>query len=288
VTRVVVTGYAGLDHVVALAGTPMAGATVRMRRLPGAWPRPGGSPFYVAAALAAGGIAEVAPLTWVGSDAAGEEYQAALAACGLCCDGIATLSGATPVTIMAYAPDGGCFCLYDAGSPEPEALTPVQADLLATAGWVCVTVGPPAITDAVLDRLPAEASLAWAVKADPRSFSPAQAARLAARADLICHSRAETGFVAAAVAGAGRRRPGAIRVETRGPEGAMLTWDGECRILPTDPLPVRDPTGAGDTLVGGVIASLIANPDDKPGAVRAGIAAARAMLRTRESQQEPA
>lgn len=281
-SRVVVTGYASLDHVVALAGLPVCGATVRMRRLPGAWPRLGGSPAYVATALAAAGVAGVAPLTWVGADAPGDAYRAALAARGLSCAGIATVAGATPVAILAYAPDGDCVCLYDPGLPEPAALTPAQADLLAAADWVCVTAGPAAVTETVLDRMPDAARLAWAVKADPRAVPPALAARLAARADLICHSRAEAGFAAA-----GPLRSGAMLVETHGAEGATLTCDGQTVVLPAEPLTVRDPTGAGDTLVGGIIASLIAVPDDKPGAVRAGIAAATAMLRDRKSEEKP-
>jgi ribokinase len=287
-TRVLITGYASLDHVVLLADDPVAGTTTRMRRATGAWPRPGGSPAYVAAALAAGGVAEAMPVSWVGDDAAGEAYRAALAARGLRCEGIATIGGApTPVAILAYAPNGACFCLYDPGLPEPGGLTPLQLDLLASTDWVCLTVGPPSVTDLVLDRLPPATRLAWAVKHDPRAISSAQAARLAGRADLICYSRAEAGFVASALAEAGARRQGAVLVETDGAEGARIAWGGQSLAVPATPISVRDPTGAGDTLVGGLIAALIANPHDKPAALRAGMAAAAAMLRARQRSEEP-
>jgi ribokinase len=47
---------------------------------------------------------------------------------------------------------------------------------------------------------------------------------------------------------------------------------------------VADPTGAGDTFLGGLIASLIQKPDDPVAAIRAGETAARMMLVKRASQ----
>ncbi len=279
-TRVVVTGYASLDHVVSLDGVVRPGATTRMRRMAAGWARPGGSPAYVATALTQGG-AKADIVSWVGADDAGRTYQAALAARGLSCTGIAVLPGVTPVAILAYAPDGGCICLYDPGLPEPPTLAPSQAALLHGAAWVCITVGPPGVTDALLDALPAQARLAWAVKDDAHAVDRARAARLAARADLICHSAAEAGFVAAALAQAGDLRPDAIRVETRGAAGAAMLWRGRSLALPAPPLAVRDPTGAGDTLVGGIIAGLIRAPEDTPAALAAGIEAACSLLRGR-------
>lgn len=282
-TRVVVTGYASLDHVVELAGGPLAGTTTRMRRTAGGWPRPGGSPAYVATALAACGVADAVPVTWIGDDAAGAAYRDALGARGLRCDGIAVVAGGpTPVAILAYAPDGGCICLYDPGLPEPNELTTAQSALVAAADWVCITVGPPAVTGWLLDVLPPATRIAWTVKDDPHAFPRPLATRLVERADLICFSRAEAGFVGAALDAAGTRRRGRTLVETLGAAGARATTDGSSFVEPAPAVQVRDPTGAGDTLVGGLIAGLLADPTDIRGALHTGITAAADMLRTRQ------
>ena len=56
-TKIAITGYASLDHVAILNGAPEAGRTTTILRRPGdAWPRLGGSPAYVAAALVASGV----------------------------------------------------------------------------------------------------------------------------------------------------------------------------------------------------------------------------------------
>ena len=282
-TRVAITGYASLDHVALLEGVPQPGTTTRIAARP-AWPRLGGSPAYVAAALAASKAAEPVPLSWVGDDAPGAGYCAALTALGVRSDGIAILPGVrTPMAILAYQPDGGCYCLYDPGQVEPPGLSAAQANLLAGADWVCLTVGPAAVTDAVLDSVSPATRVAWVVKHDAHAVAKAQAARLATRADLICYSRTEAAFVAAA----GRVRCDAVVVETHGAEAAVISWNDDRVTVPIEALPVRDPTGAGDTLAGGVIAALIANPDDKPGALRAGVAAAGSMLLSRERNENP-
>jgi ribokinase len=280
-TRVVITGYASLDHVALLDGAPTPGTTTRILRRPAqAWPRAGGSPAYVAAALVAGGIADAAPVSWIGDDVASEAYRAALREHGVRDDGVANVAGGrTPIAILGYAPDGGCVCLYHASLPEPLALTPHQATLLESAEWICLTVGPPALTDRVLDLEPPH--LAWVVKHDARALSPAQAVRLARRADLICFSHAETEFLG----GLSDVRDNCVVIETHGARGAAVRWHNEQIALPAIPVPADDPTGAGDTLVGGMLAQLIAKPDDPVGALRAGMEAAATLLRRRQAFQ---
>jgi ribokinase len=277
VTRVVITGYASFDHVMRLDGVPAPGATTRILHRPAeAWPRIGGSPAYVAAALVAGGVPDAVPLSWVGADAEGETYRATLDARGIRSDGVARVAGArTPMALLGYTPDGGCVCLYHASLPEPLAITPHQDMLLRGAAWVCVTVGPPAVTDRVLALAPPH--LAWAVKHDAKALTRAQAQALAGRADLLCFSQAEAAFVA----GLGARRPDCIVVETRGAAGAVVRWHHEETALPAIPLACDDPTGAGDTVVGGMLAALIGAPNDPAGALRAGMAAAADLLRRR-------
>jgi len=280
-TTVAVIGYASLDHVLRLEGVPRPDATVIAAAAGGAWPRLGGSPSYIATALRRAGVAGAAPVTWVADDAAGARFVAALAAACVPVAGVArTLPGATPVCVLAYAPDGACFCLYAPGASRTAALDDGQRGLLDAAFWVCVTAGPASATREVLTRLRPAQRLAWAVKADGDAFPPPLRAALAARADLIVFSRGEAPFVAEALAAA-PARPGRRLVETRGAAGVALTADGRTEMIGTEMLAAPDPTGAGDTFLGGMLAALIAQPGDAAAAVRAGQRAARDLLLAR-------
>ena len=284
--RIAITGYASLDHVAMLDGTPRAGRTTTiLERAESAWPRLGGSPAFVAAALVANGVADAAPVSWIGDDASGEAYRAQLSAGAIPDRGLAVVAGArTPVAILAYEPDGGCICLYHPGMPKGLGLSPEQVALIAGADWVCVTIGPPAATEAVLAAIAPDTKLAWVVKHDPRAMSPELAARFAARADLICHSHAESGFLADALA-VGPARPGQIVIETHGRSGATFTRDGQTDFVPTTPIAVSDPTGAGDTFAGGVLASLAKGETDPVLVVEAGHRAAWALLDARRGNE---
>ena len=196
-------------------------------------------------------------------------------------DGVArTLPGRTPVCILAYAPEGACFCLYDPGASRAVGLAEFQRVLVDAADWVCVTAGPAAATRAVLAHLRPSQRLAWAVKADADAFAPDLRAALAARADLLVSSRGERPFVADALAAA-PARPGRILVETRGAAGAQVTADGRTALIEAATVAAPDPTGAGDSFIGGMLAALIARRGDAAAAVRAGQRAARDMLAAR-------
>jgi len=281
--KIAIIGYASLDHVAMLDGTPRAGRTTTILDRPNqAWPRLGGSPAYVAAALVSNGVAQASPVSWIGDDEQGDAYRAQLATRGIPDGGLTVVPGArTPVAILAYEPDGGCICLYHPGMPKGLGLSDGQKALVAAADWVCVTIGPPAATEAVLDTIGPEAKLAWVVKHDPRAMSPELAARFAARADLICHSLAEADFLAHAIEAGGSPRPGQIVIETHGRSGAAFRRDGHTDFVPTAPLAVSDPTGAGDTFAGGVLAALAKGETDPAMVVEAGHRAARALLETR-------
>lgn len=280
---IAIIGYASLDHVAMLDSVPRPGRTSTILARPrNAWPRLGGSPAYVASALAAAGVANARPVSWIGEDAAGEAYLAQLRDRGVAVDAMARVPGArTPIAVLAYDPDGGCACLYDPGMPKDLDLSAAQRDVVARAGWLCVTIGPTRATLAALDALGPAARLAWVVKDDPRALTPELAARLAARADLICHSRAERSFVEAAFRAAPEARPGRILVETLGGEGAVVSRAGTSRTVPTVPFETPDPTGAGDTFAGGVIAALAGGETDLVAVVEAGHRAAATLLRSR-------
>jgi ribokinase len=287
-TAVAITGYASLDYVLRLEDAPRRDATVIAAR-GGEWPRLGGSPCYVAMALVRAGVARAVPVTWVADDAAGRAFVAALAAARIPTEGVArSLPGRTPVCLLAYPPDGACFCLYDPGAGRGVGFDAHQRSILDQAGWVCLTVGPAAATREVLARLAAGQRLCWAVKADGDAFPAAMRQAIAARADLIVFGRAERPFVAAALESVAPRS-GRILVETRGAEGVQVTLDGRATAVAATGIVAADPTGAGDTFVGGMLASLIARPGDAMAAVRAGQEAAHAMLlaRTEEMPEMP-
>lgn len=280
---IVVTGYASLDHVAVLDGSPRPGRTTTILDRPeNAWPRLGGAPAYVASALVLNGVSDVCPVTWIGADPGGDTFRAQLAERGIEAAGLAIVAGArTPVSILAYEPDGGCICLYHPGIPSDLTLTEEQQALVAAANWVCVTIGPIEVTRAVLRALRPEARLAWIVKNDPRALPPDLARQLAGRADLICCSRAERAFVDSALSANPRR--GRILIETQGGEGATLIRDGQATSVPTNPIAVGDPTGAGDTFAGGVLASLAGGETDPTAILQAGHRAAAALLAGRRT-----
>ena len=277
---VVVTGYASLDYAMQLDSPPQPDRTATILSRPAEWPRLGGSPAYVAAALVAAGAQDVAPVSWVGDDAEGATYRSGLEALGVRTDGIAAAGGRTPVCILAYPPDGRCHCLYDPGLTAQAGLSERQGALIDAAEAVCVAVGPPQATWETLRRARPDAALVWAVKADPRAVPPDLAAALAARADVVAFSLGEDDFVARAFAAADARAAERLRIETRGREGAAYMQNGVTRIVRADPVDADDTTGAGDTFAGGFLAAWILNRDPEA-AVAAGAAAARALLLAR-------
>ena len=113
---IVVTGYASLDYAMRLDSPPQPDRTATILSRPAEWPRLGGSPAYVAAALVAAGARDAAPVSWVGDDAEGERYRSGLEALGVRTDGIAVsarpnadmhsrLSSRTGVAIVFTIPD---------------------------------------------------------------------------------------------------------------------------------------------------------------------------------------
>ncbi|MBE2274841.1 MAG: carbohydrate kinase family protein [Rhodobacteraceae bacterium] len=282
--RVAVIGYASLDHMAFLDRAARPGQTATMiGRQAESWPRLGGSPAYVAAALVRAGVS-AAPITWVGDDRDGRAYGDKLAAEGVSRAGVSAVAGAmTPMAILTYDPAGGCICLFDPGVPDAEALSPAQTAVLAAADWLCITIGPEGATRAALAALRPDQRLIWVVKDDPRAI-PADLARdIAAHADVICHSEAETDFVA--VAGAAAPRAGQIVIRTAGGAGAtILTASGRSHVT-AEPLDITDPTGAGDSFAGGVLAALVKGETDPETIVKAGHAAARQVLVARQTRQ---
>ncbi len=249
--NIVVTGYASMDYALRLDSPAAPDRTATIISRPREWPRLGGSPAYVASALAEAGARGATPISWIGDDAQGLRYREELRLRGVAIEGVRARPGRTPVCILAYQPDGGCLCLYDPGLDPAPQLDDGQRALIRAADLICLTVGPAQATHEALALASPDAKIVWAVKADPRATPPELAAALAARADLVVHSQGEAAFVAEA--GALRRE--AIRIETRGAAGVALYSNGEETRVAVDPLSTDDTTGAGDAWLGGFLAA---------------------------------
>ena len=131
----VVTGYASLDYTVTLDRAPEPDRTATVLSRACEFPRLGGSPAYVAAAMVAAGSRGAAPVTWVGDDDEGQRYRAALERLGLRSDGVAIRPGRTPICVLAYQPDGGRHCFYHPSLSEPIPLDEGQRELVAAQTW---------------------------------------------------------------------------------------------------------------------------------------------------------
>ena len=115
-TRIVVTGYASLDYVVRLDGVPEANRTTRIIERT-AWPRLGGGPGLRRRGAGRGRREEGDAVTWIGKDPAGETWLASLGEAGVSPEGVAINNeGRTPVSVLAYQPDGGCIASTTPGS----------------------------------------------------------------------------------------------------------------------------------------------------------------------------
>lgn len=162
-------------------------------------------------------------------------------------------------------------------------LTEDQKALTRAAEWICITIGPKIVTDQLRTLIKHEQKLAWIVKNDPRAITPEQRAMLAARADLIFCNGREREFLESTPVGT--TRPGQIIVETQGRHGATFQRDGESTFVAAEPINVTDPTGAGDTFAGGVIASILNGAHEPEVFGRAGMEAARTLLLARKSEE---
>ena len=286
-SRIAITGYASLDHVIVLDGDVKPGRTTTiLSRSVKSWPRLGGGPAYVALAVHVSQPGAAAPVSWVGEDALGENYVRQLAEQGISGAGMAAVAGArTPISVLAYDHAGDCACLYDPGLPDGIGLDASQRQLIEASNWVGVTIGPLAVTDQLLALLRDDQKLAWVVKNDPKAITPQQSAALYERADLVFCNGRERAFLEEARAAGRTPRAGQIIVETQGRRGALFLRGEESRFVAAEPVEVTDPTGAGDTFAGGVIAAIMRGETDLEIIGQAGNAAARALLLQRKAEE---
>jgi sugar/nucleoside kinase (ribokinase family) len=283
--KVVVTGYAGLDHVMRVVALPRENQTSIVEgRLSHAWPRQGGCAPNVARGVAATQI-PTELVTWLGDDAEGERYLRDLRADDVGTLGVSVREGEhTASTYLFYATNGGSICFYDPGEVRSLGLSEEQRRLVVEADWLCVTVGPRRVSEDLLEAVPEGVKFVWSVKADPDAFPPAVVRGLLARSVAVVFSQGERQFLERSVAPEDPLSlvtDGALLVETRGEGGVSVLAGEDKHHYPVEPVSVADPTGAGDAFVAGMLARLVRRPDDHEGAVLGGIEAARRFVGNR-------
>lgn len=284
--RVVVSGYATLDYVVQLE-EPFHGTGTVTGELgaSGAWPRAGGAALYASRRIAAIGHRAFA-LTWIGDDGDGGHYLRACQRAQICCEAIDQRRAVkTPRCILIYRPDGEYGCLLDTGFGGHEELTRAQADLIQEADHVCISVGPPQATAAILDICRVDVPLSWIAKLDRAAYPPDLCRRLAERANLIFCNASEREFIEASFDAP--RSDKQVIIETLGSAGVLIdSCDGK-RVLPARKIKAFDTTGAGDTLAGEVIAQLVSGTQSIDDAVTHGMNAACDLLASRPAWRMP-
>jgi ribokinase len=270
VSRVAILGTATADQVFRSATQFASAGTIAVRRVTPA--RAGGAPVYTGAALALGGHTAL-PVFDLGDDADGAMVVEACLQAGMSTEAIG-VGGRTPACLLMYASDGRDLCLFDPGELG-DRLSDAQMAAIARADLVVISAAAASRVAQVMDRLRPDQRLAWIFKHDPQCFPDPVCRRLMQRADIIFHNRAEA---AAIEAWASLARPDALRIQTLGGDGVRVGRGGDMFDLPAEPLLLTDPTGAGDTFAGHMLAELLDGTDPVDAARKAIGAAARFLI----------
>ena len=258
-SELIVVGYASLDSVTSTPVFRGVDATsILLRPMRADEPAAGGIAHLVSAAASASNEVAVTALSWVGADAGGELWRAALRRSGASDDGVVVVGDRSPSATMLEIGTGGTLCFFDPGTCHPERLDDRQVDLLGRASAVLLTVAPTSLTRHLLDVLADEAILIWAVKRDEDAYGDDLVDRLIARADAISFTRGERPFLERRAPLAAAARPGALLLETLGADGVRWAVAGTDRAgsVAVVPVDAPDTTGAGDTFIGSAAAEL--------------------------------
>lgn len=250
--RVVAVGYASLDHSMGVETFHGAGRTSLVNRA-GAGPEPGG----IARLFAGLGGHACNAISWVGQDAASEQWIAALRSRGVNVEAVQQLAGHMPTSFLFHSQSGDTMCFFDSGITDADAmqLTTPGIDALVKADVVIIAVGPRAACEAVLEHVSPDAQLVWVVKADPEAFPVPLRKQLIARANVVLHSHQEDSFIREAW---NAEFPGLV-IRTAGAESVQWTHGAFAGLIPVDPvLGATDATGAGDWFAGHFIGSFMA------------------------------
>ncbi|WP_158220885.1 PfkB family carbohydrate kinase [Kineosporia sp. R_H_3] len=274
--RVVCVGGAVVDRLLHLLAPAVAGTSNPAR----AAASYGGVARNVAENLARLG-ADVALVACVGDDAAAPGLLAHAAAAGVDVAGVRRVHGATTAEYVAVlAPSGD----LEIGVAAMDVLTQVTPDDVAAAlsrgpavSWVFLDcnltadalAGSIAVCRAAGARVAVDAvSTAKAVRlpADLRGVDVLfcnvdEAQALAAATGAVLTVGPEDGGWETELAAAPQRRGAAAVVLTRGPRGPLVVTATEFASMNVVPADAVDVTGAGDALVAGTLAGLLAGQD---------------------------
>jgi pseudouridine kinase len=205
----------------------------------------------------------------VGDDAAGYGIVGRLTAAGVDVGGVTVVPGAVTAEYVAVLAPDGDLVLGVAAMDVFGGITVGDAERVLDAtrpAWCFADCNPP---DAVVDGLRAAAA-ARGARLAVDATSTAKAARLPrdlTGVDLLfCNAEEAAAYLAATdppevLAGALLAGGAAAVVVTLGAAGLVLADGGGPRRVPAVPGPVVDVTGAGDALVAGTLAALLADAD---------------------------
>ncbi|UQX90151.1 carbohydrate kinase family protein [Jatrophihabitans telluris] len=244
----------------------------------------GGSAANTAAWLAAVGV----PVTFVGrvgKDSFGEQAEQDLARAGVISSVTVDPAAPTGVCIVLIGPDGERTMVPSAGANARLTAADVLG-VLAPDDWLHVSAYPllrPATNTAVRAVLLEAERRGLPISIDAASAAPLLAAGAAEFLSWLPHrsllianadeARSLTGLHSAtASAEALATGVGAVVIKL-GSTGAVVACGGGVETIGTEPVPVRDTTGAGDAFAAGLLADLRAGT--WPGGLEVLAAAAR-------------
>jgi ribokinase len=269
--ELLVAGPITRDLTLLVDGIPDAGGSVAARASRVAAGGKGGTPARVAARLGA----RVRLLGAVGTDAAGDEVLAELAAAGIDVAGVERLAGATDQIVHVVSPDGSRRYFEDPGAnasvgaldvPDgatallSTALPRAAVESVAAARLIVDAAGPPDVTRAVLGR-------ADVVRADAE-----EAAGLVDAPVTDWESATEAGRLLLDTG------PWLAIVQAPGMGDVVVSHDRVLR-LPLLDVEVVDPTGAGDAFIATLTVLLMRGVSVDAAAREASAAAAGATAR---------
>src|SRR5713101_1817479 len=168
--NVLVAGDAAITFAWQLNAPPVPGRTSKLLGPVDPPGRFGGCAPSVALALAGFGH-RVALVSWLGDDAYGRAYLEELRAHGVDTGGVMVATGqSSPRALMLYDPSGAATCLHHPSGSSSLQLSPKGRERLERSGWLALTAGPPAMSEALLDSRVSDTRVAWDVKADPNHY----------------------------------------------------------------------------------------------------------------------
>lgn len=282
--QVVVSGYASIDEVYTasrLAGRAETGVLSGPVR-PAS--RHGGCGPNTGRLLAGLGV-RTGVVSWVGDDPEGRALLDSLIDAGVDTTGVAVGRGATPRSLMIYDATGDAACYFHPSDSATQEIGADVRDLVGTADWLVITVGPANVNQALLAAQGPQTRLVWSVKADPLAFPPELCARLVS-ADLVCLNRGELQFLASsldlpdATPEAVVERGARCVALTSGADGyAVVTRDVRTEGT-VERATVADATGAGDAFLAGLMAGVVAGEDPVSAARRGAVVSRQYLLRS--------